>query len=593
MTSPVTSKQVFSYIYSVVKSFPLALCVMVLTSSIWAIDLSVRPYILKEILNRLPESKDQNIFDALAIPVLLYLGMYLLMTTSFRLYGYFVEIKMLPNLRAKIANDSLRLLLDKSHTYYQNNYAGSLTKKFNDLIDSVPEFLQIMMDRFLGMFLALLIAILTLGTVNIMFGIFMFVWAGIFIGGGLLFSKHFTRLSDQYSSYFSIITGKVVDVLSNILSVRLFATKTQEINLLKETFQGAVQADQKLHWSYFWMWFCYGYSFFILQAANFYFLMKGYQEGWVTVGDFALILVINISIVDYTWKITKDISEFSKLIGRITQALRNILDVPEIQDASNSYDLIVTDGNIVFDHVKFHYKGIAPLFEDKCITLDAGQKIGLVGYSGGGKSTFVNLILRLYEITNGRILIDGQNIQTVTQDSLHHAIGMIPQDPFLFHRSLLENIRYGRLDAKDEEVIDASQKAHAHDFISKFPSGYNSLVGERGIKLSGGQRQRIAIARSILKNAPILILDEATSHLDSITEQDIQKSLWTLMQGKTTIVIAHRLSTLLNMDRILVFENGKIVQDGTHATLIASQGLYKTLWDTQIGGFLPEKKDAR
>ena len=270
----------------------------------------------------------------------------------------------------------------------------------------------------------------------------------------------------------------------------------------------------------------------------------------------------------------------------------------EILDKPNAITLNCTHGQITFDNVQFHYKGTEPLFQNKSIEINAGQKVGLVGYSGGGKSTFVNLILRLYDVTDGAIMIDGQDIRDVNQDSLRENIAMIPQDPSLFHRSLMENILYGRIDASDEEVIEAAKKAHAHEFITMLPQGYDSLVGERGIKLSGGQRQRIAIARAILKNAPILILDEATSQLDSVTESLIQESLWELMQGqtdtsgKTTIVIAHRLSTLLDMDRILVFDKGKIVEDGTHSKLLAKAALYKSLWDAQVGGFLDdEKKD--
>jgi ATP-binding cassette subfamily B protein len=263
---------------------------------------------------------------------------------------------------------------------------------------------------------------------------------------------------------------------------------------------------------------------------------------------------------------------------------------PEILDKPNAVPLQCAQGQITFRDVKFHYKGTKPLFSDKSVTIESGQKVGLVGYSGGGKSTFVNLILRLYDVTEGSILIDGQDVRDVTQDSLHQTIAMIPQDPSLFHRSLMDNIRYGRVDATDKEVITASKKAYAHEFISKLPLGYESLVGERGVKLSGGQRQRIAIARAILKNAPILILDEATSQLDSVTEGLIQESLWGLMQSKTTIVIAHRLSTLLHMDRILVFDQGKIVEDGSHTQLLAKSGSYKTLWDTQIGGFLGDNQ---
>ena len=285
-----------------------------------------------------------------------------------------------------------------------------------------------------------------------------------------------------------------------------------------------------------------------------------------------------------------EVDEFNKAVGRCKQSLNSLLVPLEIHDKPDAVNLNANHGQIIFDNVKFHYKGTEPLFHNKSVRIKAGQKIGLVGYSGSGKSTFVNLILRLHDVTDGAILIDGQDIRDVTQDSLRANIAMISQDPSLFHRSLMENICYGRIDATDEEVIEAAKKAHAHEFIIKLPQAYESLVGERGVKLSGGQRQRIAIARAILKNAPILILDEATSQLDSITESLIQESLWELMQGKTTIVIAHRLSTLLNMDRILVFEQGKIVADGTHKELLTKKGLYKTLWEAQVGGFLPDKK---
>jgi ATP-binding cassette subfamily B protein len=258
--------------------------------------------------------------------------------------------------------------------------------------------------------------------------------------------------------------------------------------------------------------------------------------------------------------------------------------------SANGRVLHCTTGHITFDKVKFHYKDTKPLFENKSIEIEAGQKVGLVGYSGGGKSTFVHLILRLYDVTHGSILIDGQDIKSVSQDSLRENIAMIPQDPSLFHRSLRENIRYGRIDATDEEVMEAAKKAHAHEFIEKLPQGYDALVGERGVKLSGGQRQRIAIARAILKNAPILIMDEATSQLDSLTEALIQESLWQLMEHKTTLVIAHRLSTLLHMDRILVFDQGKIVEDGNHNDLLSKGGLYKNLWNAQVGGFLGDKQ---
>ena len=359
---------------------------------------------------------------------------------------------------------------------------------------------------------------------------------------------------------------------------------------IDDACQTAVKAEQKLEWSFFKIWFCYGYSFFILQCLNIYFLMKGRAEGWISIGDFALVLGVNIAIVDCMWQLAKDFSQYSKMLGKIIQALKAILGPPEIIDAPDAKELQIKHGEIAFDKVKFHYKGTEPLFKDKSVIIKSGEKVGLVGYSGSGKTTFANLILRIYDVTEGRILIDNQDISQVTQDSLHKAIAMIPQDAALFHRTMMENIRYGKIDASDEEVIEAAKRAHAHEFISKNPEGYQVLVGERGVKISGGQRQRIAIARAILKNAPILILDEATSQLDSLTESYIQESLWKLMQDKTTLVIAHRLSTLLNMDRILVFDTGKIIEEGSHQELLDQGGLYATLWTSQIDGFLPDKK---
>ncbi len=261
-------------------------------------------------------------------------------------------------------------------------------------------------------------------------------------------------------------------------------------------------------------------------------------------------------------------------------------------DQANAVPLSVSRGRNHFKDVTFRYKDQNELFKDKNIVLRSHDKIGLVGFSGSGKTTFINLILRNYNIESGTILIDGQDISKVTQESLREKISMIPQEPALFHRTLMENIRYGRLDATDEEVMEAANKARCHDFIMKFPDGYRTQVGERGAKLSGGQRQRIAIARAILKNAPILILDEATSALDSVTEKEIQEGLDIAMRAQTVIVIAHRLSTLSGMDRILVFHEGKIVEDGTHKELIKTNGHYKKLWEMQVGGFIPDTPDA-
>ncbi|MGL9732947.1 MAG: ABC transporter ATP-binding protein [Wolbachia sp.] len=575
------------------RPFPFHITIVLLTALVWAVDISFSPYLIKIIIDRASISDTDDLFRSIATPAISYVLILFLLECMNRLYNYFCEIKMIPNLRKNIIESSIAILLNQDNSHYQNNFSGSLANKVNDLTNYIPDIMQIMADRVMGHALALSIAIYFLWQININFALLMLIWSALFVLLSLLLARKITHLTDVWSELGSRITGKMVDVFSNIMSVRLFASKYQEKLALQATHNEAVKAEQKLQLLYTWIFTFYGLLFLIMQILNLYFLIKGKVQGSITTGDFAFVMTVNITIANFLWMITKDFSQFSKSWGKITQALRTITVIPEIQDQSDAVDLVIKKGEITFNQIHFYYKDREPIFENKSIIIKSGQKVGLAGYSGSGKSTFVNLILRLYDVKSGKISIDKQNIRNVTQDSLHRNIGIIPQDPSLFHRTLMENIRYGKADASDDEVIEATKRAHAHEFISKLPHGYESLIGERGVKLSGGQKQRIAIARAILKNAPILILDEATSQLDSITESNIQESLWKLMQGKTTIVIAHRLSTLLHMDRILVFDHGKIIEDGTHQELLDKNGMYKTLWDAQIGGFLPEESGER
>lgn len=589
MKKKLSNKEITLFIYKLLNSFRAATLIMLIMAIIWAIDLSLRPYILKIIIDSVSSASGPNIVQSALIPSLTYFGIIFMHATSCRIYGYYIEIRMIPNLRRNITNICFSSLLEQNYSYYQHNFAGSLTNKINDLTNSIPEIIQIVIDRFFCRALALVIAIFTLWQVNSLFALCMFVWSIIFIIGSLFSAKKLSNLADIWSEYVSTITGKMVDSISNILSIRLFARNKEERAALSSIFDKSVEAEKKLQWGYFWMWFFYGYSFIVVQGISLYFLLKGRETGLITLGDFFVVLSINIAVVDFLWQFAKDFSQFLKLWGKTMQALKSIWIVPTIQDKKNAKNLQIKEGRIIFDNVSFNFNN-KKLFKNKSITIEPGQKVGLVGYSGGGKSTFVNLILRLYDVIEGRILIDGQDIRDITQDSLHSAITMIPQDPSLFNRTLSENIQYGNIKSTKKEIVGAAKHAHAHDFIMKLPEKYESHVGERGVKLSGGQRQRIAIARAILKNSPILILDEATSQLDSVTESHIQQSLWNLMKGKTTIIIAHRLSTLIKMNRIIVFDQGKIVEDGTHENLLKKGGVYKTLWETQFRGFLPTRK---
>jgi len=396
--------------------------------------------------------------------------------------------------------------------------------------------------------------------------------------------------SKDFSESRSRHVGKVVDSISNVLNTRLFAHRHHEINVVKEAVGKTTEKDIHLQGFILRMRALWDITFVSLMIGMLVLLVSMYIQGKVTIGDFTFVMGLSRAVVFPVWWLATQMIEFSSDVGKCQQALSIITTSHSVTDAKNAVDLKVKDGAISFQKVNFNYEKASAVFNEVSVEVPAGQKVGLVGFSGAGKSTFVNLLLRFYDINSGEILIDGANITGVTQDSLRQNISMIPQDTSLYHRSLMENIRYGRLDASDEEVIDASRQAHCHDFISVLPEKYDSLVGERGIKLSGGQRQRIAIARAILKNAPILILDEATSALDSVTEKYIQQGLENLMAGRTSIVIAHRLSTLSQMDRILVFNNGHIIEDGPHEELLEiTDGHYAKMWNMQAGGFLTQE----
>jgi ATP-binding cassette subfamily B protein len=541
--------------------------------------------LIKNVINLLPKMQNGDT-SILFIPVgLIVLNFFVFDNVTWRSITY-IRAKYTPVIMNNIIGASMSYVLGHSHQFFQDNLSGKISKQITNLADGTEKLITSIAENFLRGASLLLAAFLTAYFVNPIFCLILVTWFAIFTSASIAMSKKLVSLSDVQAAAESSVTGELVDTVSNQSNVRIFSKKAFENTRMEPYFTEHRKTYSNTHFYALIMHSVQGGLIAIMMAFSGYFLVKLYAQNLVTIGDFALILGLAMETGHTMWFTMSEVDEFNKAVGRCKQSLFALMKPLEITDKVNAKNLECFHGKIQFRNVKFHYKGTETLFKNISIDIDSGHKIGLVGYSGSGKSTFANLIMRLYDVTAGSILIDGHDIRDVTQDSLHEKIGMIPQDPVLFQRSLLENIRYGRIDATDEEVIEAAKKAHAHEFIISLAEGYSSLVGERGIKLSGGQRQRIAIARAILKNAPILILDEATSQLDSITEALIQDSLWELMQNKTTIVIAHRLSTLLHMDRILVFEKGNIVEDGSHDDLLLQNKLYKKLWDAQVGGFL-------
>ncbi len=573
--------QTYKYIWQLMAEYKFATFVILWLAIIWACEISINAYLLKTIINQIALAPQQQIIDYILLPIILYLIVFCVVQLSFRMYTYFVDIKMIPALREKIITQSLEKLFVKNHAYYQNNMAGNIVNKINDLANGVPEIIKMAGERFARHFFALIIAIITLYQVHFMFACFMSAWAVVFSYSTYRFMHKATVDADAWSQHNSIAIGKLTDIVAHVSAIKLHNTKTYELNRFKASYQDCVTAEVKIQKVYFWVWNWYGYTIFILLTLNFFFLAKGLQSGWLTLGDFAQVLMLNVLIINIFWQLATYISQFSKSLGRVKHAL-DMLDDPlhnETQKIANQHAF--QSGQIEFQNVAFGYNVAETILNIEALTINPGEKIGIVGYSGGGKTTFVNLLLRLYDVAHGKIFIDGTDITHASYDSVRNMISVIPQDPSIFHRSIMENIRYGNDSATTQEVIQAATIAQAHVFIADLPDGYQTIVGERGVKLSGGQRQRIAIARAILKKSPILILDEATSQLDSITELSINSGLLNLMRQKTIIIIAHRISTLAHMDRILVFEHGRIVQSGTHQELIDRPGLYRKLWQTQ------------
>jgi ATP-binding cassette, subfamily B, bacterial len=553
---------------------------MLVAAFTWASYVTLAPYVVKLLLDTAAQTKE---FYPLALPAAGLLLVQFIMWTMVRTYDYFVTYKMIPSLKAKITTNSFQTMAKKSFSFFQDHLSGSIVSRLEDLSRVIPELLILVIDRFFTHFLALLIAVIFLWTVSPIFSFALLGWL-IFFGTVhyLIFYPKIVKSCESWSYSDSEKKGILNDFFNNILTVKLFSSFHREHKYLENSINQTKRKEEKFKWESLVSYIFYGYSFFIYQAICITYLITSFSSNSITIGDFAFVIMVNIQFADYIWQLTNNMLTFTEHVGVFKQAYL-YLDAPlGIVDHPNASSLIVTQGKIKFDNVEFSYDKQKTVFDKLCVEILPNEIIGVVGYSGAGKSSFVNLICRLFDIQAGHITIDGQNIQMVTQQSLRDSISYITQDTSLFHRTIQDNIRYGQEEISFEDVTKVAKQAQAHEFISNLPQGYDTFVGERGVKLSGGQRQRVAIARAFLKGAPILILDEATSHLDSTTDILVQKALQELTQNKTVLIITHRLSTLLDVDRVLVFNKGKIVQSGKHTDLVQQKGIYQELYKNSI-----------
>lgn len=491
-----------------------------------------------------------------------------------------------PKIMVDLERTSFSYILDHSYRFFANNFTGSLVRKVQRISRAFEDLSDNVIRQFLPLFIIIIGSMIALWQRSRLIALATFVWIVLFILANYLISIWKLKYDIKRAAKDSEATGAMADALTNNTTIKLFTNQahergiyqriTEEYRKLRTLTWNLAEINDAVQWG-----LIITIEFTVLYAA-----VKLWGRGLLTIGDFALLQGYLLALFNQIWNLGRIIRRTYESMADAKEMVA-ILNTPhEIKDLARAKTLKVKKGAITFKNVKFEYRAGRLILDKFNLAIAPREKVALVGPSGAGKSTVTKLLLRFHDINSGWIKIDNQDISQVTQESLRRNIAVVPQEPILFHRTLLENIRYGRLEAADGEIIAAAQKARCHHFIEQLPDGYNTFVGERGIKLSSGERQRVAIARAILKNAPILLLDEATSSLDSESEALIQEALAELMQCKTAIVVAHRLSTILKMDRIVVIDESRVVDAGTHAELMEKDGLYRKLWQIQSSGFI-------
>jgi len=530
---------------------------------------------------------------------LLIMAAFAILLRPFTFFAHMTVINqsLIPSFTNLIRWQAHRYLLRQSPSFFQDDFAGRIANRVMNTGGALRQTIVDLTDSlwFVTIYAVSTLVVLFSADPRLMAP--LLVW---FFGYGMLLAyfvpkvKHRSMLNSDARS---LLAGRIVDSYVNIQTVKLFARTEREDEYAAEALgDQTVKFRRQMRLLTVMegiLWTMNG----VMIAATVGLALWLWSQQIITLGAIAVAAGLVIQINNMSGWVMSVVTNVFENIGQVQEGIKSISNPLRLTDAPGARPLRVTKGEIRYEDVTFHYGQEGGLLQDLNLTIQPGEKVGLVGRSGAGKSTLVNLLLRFHDLEGGRILVDGQDIADVTQESLRAQIGMVTQDTSLLHRSVMENIRYGKPDASDEEVFEAARKAHAHHFIPdlrdwKGRAGYDAHVGERGVKLSGGQRQRIAIARVLLKDAPILVLDEATSALDSEAEAAIQEQLYNLMQGKTVIAIAHRLSTIAMLDRLVVMDQGRIVEQGTHDELVRAGGIYASLWARQSGGFLFEGKVA-
>ena len=577
------------------RGFEKPLLIMAILSATVAILEVMLFGFMGKLVDWLTES-DPHTFLAQNGTSLFWLGLVILvlMPTLVLISSLITHQSLLGNYPMSIRWLAHRYLLKQSVSFYQDDFAGRIATKVMQTSLAVRETVMKTADVFVYVAVYFTSSLVILAQADWLLMLPMLFWLAAYVCIQLYFVPKLKHIAAEQADARSTMTGSIVDSYTNISTVKLFSHDQRETEYAEKGMKGflsTVHQQMRLVTGFNFCVQLTNYTLlFAISAISIYLWM----HSAIQVGAIAIAISLALRINGMSMWIMWEVGALFENIGTVIDGMKTLSKPIAIEDTPEAKPLEVTQGGIEFDDVSFHYGENKGVISHLNLNIKPGEKVGLVGRSGAGKSTLVNLLLRFHEVEGGKIRIDGQDINAVTQNSLRSNIGMVTQDTSLLHRSIRENIMYGNPDAGEEKLLTATHQAHAHEFIETLTDsfgnvGYDAQVGERGVKLSGGQRQRIAISRVLLKNAPILILDEATSALDSEVEAAIQESLNKLMQGKTVIAIAHRLSTIAAMDRLIILDKGQIIEQGSHAELLQQRGIYAQLWAHQTGGFIGEQ----
>ncbi len=546
------------------------------------------PLLYKEIVDIVSGASTPSLVSGELMLLLLFLGVVIFTNNLFyRVADYAITYSQSHCLK-DVTDDAFNRLQVHSYAFFSNNFSGSLVARMKRYVGAF----EMIYDQFVftvwfgGLKLIFAFGVL-LWVSPPLAGIFL-IWLIFYIAVTSFFVKKKIKKDLKEAEANSKVTGVLSDVITNILNVKMFASQKKELLLFADTTKEE-EKYRRQAWNFNNLQMTFqGYFIGVFEFVGMYAVILLWTKGIVSAGTIMLMQIYIFSTFQTVWNIGRNFTRMMSAFAEAKEMVDIFEELPAVRDISSPEKCKINKGHIKINNISFSYGADEEVFKDFSLDIKPGERVGFVGPSGAGKTTITKLLLRFADVQKGEIEIDGQNITHITQNDLRSNISYVPQDPVLFHRTLKENIAYSCADCSDESVISAAKSAHAHKFIASFPKGYDTLVGERGIKLSGGERQRVAIARAMLKDAPIIIFDEATSSLDSISEHHIQKAFDNLMKGRTTLVIAHRLSTIVKMDRIIVFENGVISEEGTHRELLAKHGLYYRLWKQQSHGFMGE-----